>query len=165
MSTHHSHPPHTAKKHSRLLPRSLHKLLRSIFRPKHNHNNVAMERAFYVYDTSSALSTIPEVPETLPEYDGISSDMKSLITRTGSGSGSDQFMSTSSLDPLLPNRHDADSESPWQSSPVVAASSGEIKDEDVEGDSTTCRIFLECDGEEGRDYFAFVYLHSSNLSL
>ncbi|KAK9058657.1 hypothetical protein SSX86_023499 [Deinandra increscens subsp. villosa] len=71
----HSHPPHPAKKHSRILPRSLHKLLRSIFRPKHDNNSVSMERAFYVYDTSTALFTIPEVPETLPE-------MKSLITRT-----------------------------------------------------------------------------------
>ncbi|MFS7927198.1 hypothetical protein Hanom_Chr04g00306121 [Helianthus anomalus] len=82
--------PHTAKKHSRI-SRSLHKLLRSIFRPKHNHNIASIEAAFYVYDTSSALSTIPEVPETFPECDGFSPEMNSLIVRTTS----DQFMSTS----------------------------------------------------------------------
>lgn len=59
----------------------------------------------------------------------------------------------SDSDPLLPNRHDADSESP-PTPPPDAASSSEIKDEeDVEGGSiATCRICLECDGEEGHRF-------------
>ncbi|KAI3703467.1 hypothetical protein L1987_73557 [Smallanthus sonchifolius] len=89
----HHQPPHTAKKHWRI-SRSLHKFLRSIFRPKHNHNTTSLiEGPFYVYDTSSALATIPEVPETLPEFDGLSPEMESLVARTVS----DQFMPSTSL--------------------------------------------------------------------
>ncbi|KAI3804471.1 hypothetical protein L1987_26034 [Smallanthus sonchifolius] len=93
--SHHRQPPPTAKKHSRI-SRSLHKILRSVFRTKHSHHITSTDEAFYVYDTdtSSALSTIPEVPELkLPEFDGLSPEMRSLVTRTRS----DRFMSTTSL--------------------------------------------------------------------
>ncbi|KAL7594637.1 hypothetical protein Lser_V15G27766 [Lactuca serriola] len=83
------HKP-TSKKPFRL-SRSLNKLIRSVFRPRHNHHTSSRDGSFYVYDTSSALHTIPEVPETMPEFDRLSPDMKLLITRTGS----DRFMPTS----------------------------------------------------------------------
>ncbi|CAI9288985.1 unnamed protein product [Lactuca saligna] len=83
------HKP-TSKKPFRL-SRSLNKLIRSVFRPRHNHHTSSRDGAFYVYDTSSALHTIPEVSETMPEFDRLSPDMKLLITRTGS----DRFMPTS----------------------------------------------------------------------
>ncbi|KAJ0802659.1 hypothetical protein HanPI659440_Chr03g0131441 [Helianthus annuus] len=83
-------PPPAAKKHSRI-SRSLHKLLRSVFRPTNKHNMTSTQDTFYVYDTSStSLSTIPEVAETLPE---LSPEMKSLVTRTRS----DRFLSTASV--------------------------------------------------------------------
>ncbi|KAI3707100.1 hypothetical protein L6452_25316 [Arctium lappa] len=85
-----SHHKPTSKKPFRLT-RSLHKLLRSVFRLRPNHHSSTRDEAFYVYDTSSALSTIPELPEMVPEFDGLSPDMKSLVTRTGS----DRFMPTS----------------------------------------------------------------------
>nr|XP_043631009.1 uncharacterized protein LOC122602384 [Erigeron canadensis] len=88
-------PPSTCtnnKKHSKI-SRSLHKFLRSVFRPKTAHKSLSTHHGvFYVYDTTGALSTIPEVPETLPEFDGFSPEMKSLVKR----SRSDRFMSTSS---------------------------------------------------------------------
>lgn len=79
------HKP-TSKKHSRLA-RSLNKLLRAVFRSRHNNHSSSRLEAFYVYDTSSALSTIPEAPE----FDLLSPDMKSLVARTRS----DRFMPTS----------------------------------------------------------------------
>ncbi|KVH90098.1 hypothetical protein Ccrd_007994 [Cynara cardunculus var. scolymus] len=85
-----SHHKPTSKKPFRLT-RSLHKLLRSVFRLRPNHHSSSRDEAFYVYDTSTALSTIPELPEMVPEFDGLSPDMKSLVTRTGS----DRFMPTS----------------------------------------------------------------------
>ncbi|KAI3822131.1 hypothetical protein L1987_09712 [Smallanthus sonchifolius] len=84
-----SHDKPTSKKQSRLI-RSLNKLLRAVFRPRHSHSSSRGE-AFYVYDTSSALSTIPELPETVTEFDKLSPDMKSLVTRTRS----DRFMPAS----------------------------------------------------------------------
>ncbi|XP_076894726.1 uncharacterized protein LOC143547104 [Bidens hawaiensis] len=76
-----------SKKPSRLT-RSLNKLLRAVFRTRHRSSK---DEAFYVYDTSSALSTILELPETMPEFDVLSPDMKSLATRARS----DRFMPTS----------------------------------------------------------------------
>ncbi|KVH91818.1 hypothetical protein Ccrd_006156 [Cynara cardunculus var. scolymus] len=94
--SHHHQPPFNhhkpPKKHySKISIRSLHKLLRSVFRPKQNHTNTSSTSTFYVYDTSTALSTIPELPETLPEFDGVSPEIKSLVTRTQS----DRLMSAS----------------------------------------------------------------------
>ncbi|KAL4592774.1 hypothetical protein LXL04_005779 [Taraxacum kok-saghyz] len=82
----------TSKKPFRLT-RSINKLIRLVFRPRHSHHNSSRDGAFYVYDTSTALSTIPEVPETMPEFDRLSPDMKLLVTRTGS----DRFMPATSL--------------------------------------------------------------------
>nr|GEX03877.1 hypothetical protein [Tanacetum cinerariifolium] len=84
-----NHKP-ASKKYLRLT-RSLNKLLRSVFRPRHTHHSSSRDQAFYVYDTSSVLSTIPEIPETVPEFDMLSPDLKSLATR----SQSDRFMPTS----------------------------------------------------------------------
>ncbi|XP_076882733.1 uncharacterized protein LOC143531291 [Bidens hawaiensis] len=82
-------PPTAAKKHSRF-----HKLLKSLFRTKHTRNIVitttSTNESFY--DKSGALSTIPEVAETVPEFDGLSPEMRSLVTRTRS----DRFMSAAS---------------------------------------------------------------------
>ncbi|KAI3716786.1 hypothetical protein L1987_67928 [Smallanthus sonchifolius] len=77
----------TSKKHSRLA-RSFNKLIRSVFRTRHTSTK---DEAFYVYDTSSTLSTIPEGRKTMPEFDFLSPDMKSLVTRTRSN----RFMLTS----------------------------------------------------------------------
>lgn len=91
--SHHRKPPPqvttktTSKKHFK----SFHKLIKSLFRPKNSYHNTSS--TFYVYDTSTTLSTIPELPETLPEFDVLSPEMKSLVTRTRS----DRFVSTSSL--------------------------------------------------------------------
>ncbi|KAJ0615822.1 hypothetical protein HanIR_Chr02g0083601 [Helianthus annuus] len=80
-----------SKKHSRLT-RSFSKLIRSVFRSRHNrHNTSTKDEMFFVYDTSSALSTISEVPEMVPDFDLLSPDMKSLVTRTRS----DRFRPTS----------------------------------------------------------------------
>ncbi|KAK1430632.1 hypothetical protein QVD17_13514 [Tagetes erecta] len=87
--SHPRQPPPPPKKHSKI-SRSLHKLLRSVFRTKHNHNIASTDESFYVYDTSSSLSTIPEV---LPEFDGLSPEMKNLVTRTRS----DRFVFTTSV--------------------------------------------------------------------
>ncbi|MFS7893558.1 hypothetical protein Hanom_Chr00s000956g01670741 [Helianthus anomalus] len=75
-----------SKKHSRLtLTRSFSKLIRSVFRSRHNRRNTSTkDEMFFVYDTSSALSTISEVPEMVPDFDLLSPDMKSLVTRTRS---------------------------------------------------------------------------------
>ncbi|KAM0030144.1 hypothetical protein Hdeb2414_s0018g00533801 [Helianthus debilis subsp. tardiflorus] len=87
LSHHRKPPPPAGKKHSRI-SRSLHKLLRSVFRPTNKHNMTSTQDTFYVYDMSStSLSTIPE---TLPE---LSPEMKSLVTRTRS----DRFLSTTSV--------------------------------------------------------------------
>ncbi|KAJ0549348.1 hypothetical protein HanHA300_Chr07g0232561 [Helianthus annuus] len=93
-SVRHQPPPSdhkpASKKQSRLT-RSLNKLIRAVFRPKDNHHSSSRDEGFYVYDTSSALSTIPETPETVPEFDVVSPDMKSLVTRARS----DRFVPTS----------------------------------------------------------------------
>ncbi|KAL4565446.1 hypothetical protein LXL04_029541 [Taraxacum kok-saghyz] len=95
--SHHRQPPPTAhqeeptsKKHSRI-SRSFHKFLRAIFWPKNNHRSSSPDRAFYAYDTSTALSSIPEATKRLPDFHGMSPEMKSLVTRTRSH----RFRSTS----------------------------------------------------------------------
>ncbi|CAI9762567.1 unnamed protein product [Fraxinus pennsylvanica] len=76
--------PQILNKKSSKLSRSFHKLLRSVFRQKHNKSG----DGFYVaYDTSSTLSTIPEAPE----FDGLSPEIRSLVRRTAS----DRFTATS----------------------------------------------------------------------
>ncbi|CAI9772080.1 unnamed protein product [Fraxinus pennsylvanica] len=74
-------PPQISNRKTSKLSRSFHKLLRSVFRSKHNKSG----EGFYVaYDTSSALSAIPEAPEFEPE-------IRSLVRRTAS----DRFPATS----------------------------------------------------------------------
>ncbi|KAL3498972.1 hypothetical protein ACH5RR_041704 [Cinchona calisaya] len=101
-----NHPPSSqspqqmSKKSSRIA-RSFHKLIRSVFKPKgqngNNNNNSSpffpakdqsRQDGFYVvYEKSGVLSTIPEVPE----LDGLSPEIKSLVRRTAS----DRFNFTS----------------------------------------------------------------------
>lgn len=91
-------PPSTAdpstqpisKKTSRI-SRSFQKLLKSVFRAKQSNSPLFQGQnrdGFYVvYDKSGALTTIPEGPE----YDGLSPEIKSLVSR----SGSERFTATS----------------------------------------------------------------------
>ncbi|KAL8495696.1 hypothetical protein ACS0TY_019711 [Phlomoides rotata] len=75
-------PPMISKRPtmSSKIPRSLHRLIRSIFRPK-NSNNPQFGGGFVQQNSrSAALSTIPEKPE----FDGVSPEIRSLVTRTAS---------------------------------------------------------------------------------
>ncbi|CAK9163045.1 unnamed protein product [Ilex paraguariensis] len=90
-------PLQTSAKKSSKISRTLHKLLRSVFRPKQNSSSLfgvqdhSQDGIFYdVYDTSGVLSTIPEVPETAGDYD-FSPEITSLVRRTTS----DRFKPTS----------------------------------------------------------------------
>nr|XP_043613489.1 uncharacterized protein LOC122585421 [Erigeron canadensis] len=100
---HKQQPAAASKKHSRLT-RSLNKFLKSVFRPRNytsSSSSSSRYEGMYGYDTSSALSTIPELPETtVPDFDRLSSefdrlspDMKSLVTR----SRSDRFVMPTSV--------------------------------------------------------------------
>ncbi|KAA8520932.1 hypothetical protein F0562_011605 [Nyssa sinensis] len=90
-------PPEPVSKKSSKISRSIQKLLRSVFRPKQNNSSLfrvkerSQERFYAVYDKSSALSTIPEVPENAAEYGGLSPEFNSLVRRTAS----DRFKATS----------------------------------------------------------------------
>nr|XP_027084281.1 uncharacterized protein LOC113706556 isoform X2 [Coffea arabica] len=88
-----SQPPQPMSKKSSKISRSFHKFLRSVFKPKAQNGNKnpffpaneqqATRDGFYVVydiDKSGALSTIPEVSE----FDGLSPEYKSLVTRTAS---------------------------------------------------------------------------------
>ena len=83
-----------AKKPSKF-SRSLNKLLRSVFRPKPNSSSVfrvqehSKDGFLVVYDKSSVLTTIPEVPEI--DFGGFSPEIGSLVRRTGS----ERFAATS----------------------------------------------------------------------
>ncbi|KAL0408048.1 UNVERIFIED_CONTAM: hypothetical protein Sradi_1739200 [Sesamum radiatum] len=89
-------PPPSNKKPSSKLSRSLHRLIRSVFR--HRNDNSTKGNAgfvqgegfnYVVRDRSAALSTIPEGPE----FDGVSPEIKSLVLRTAS----DRFTSSTSI--------------------------------------------------------------------
>ncbi|KAL9167620.1 hypothetical protein ABFS82_05G109400 [Erythranthe guttata] len=82
-------PPENKKPTSSKISRSLHRLIRSFFRPKNNNknnnnnNSSFSKEGFYVVDddrSSSELSTIPEVAES----DGLSPEIRSLVGRTAS---------------------------------------------------------------------------------
>ncbi|KAG8382145.1 hypothetical protein BUALT_Bualt05G0046200 [Buddleja alternifolia] len=84
-------PPSLNKKPTSKLSRSLHRLIRSVFRHKNNNGNASKE-GFYVvnnYDKSGALTTIPEAPE----FDGLSPEIRSLVRRTTS----DRFTAATSI--------------------------------------------------------------------
>ncbi|KAL7150458.1 hypothetical protein ABFS83_05G113000 [Erythranthe nasuta] len=80
-------PPEIKKPTSSKISRSLHRLIRSFFRPKNNNKNnnnssFSKEGSYVVDDdrSSSELSTIPEVAES----DGLSPEIRSLVGRTAS---------------------------------------------------------------------------------
>ncbi|XP_073135002.1 uncharacterized protein [Henckelia pumila] len=85
-------PQPTKKKPTSKIIRSVHRLMRSVFKPNHSSkiNNsendpfapgFAPKEGFYViYDKSGALSTIPEAPER----EGHSPEIKSLVRRSKS---------------------------------------------------------------------------------
>ncbi|KAK4389196.1 hypothetical protein Sango_2256600 [Sesamum angolense] len=85
-------PPPTTKKPASKISRSLHRLIRAVFRPKSssNMNNVDAVLGRGFYDRSGPLSTIPESPE----FDGVSPEiMRSLVRRTTS----DRFTAAASI--------------------------------------------------------------------
>ncbi|XP_062074531.1 uncharacterized protein LOC133778573 [Humulus lupulus] len=82
-------PAPAAVKKSSKLSRSLNKLLRSVFRPKLNSSSIfrvnqdqSKDGFLVVYDKSSTLTTIPEVPEI--DFGGFSPEIGSLVRRTES---------------------------------------------------------------------------------
>lgn len=83
---HHQPPsrPQPISKKSSKISRSIHRLLRSVFKPKQNDTNnpflAAQDGYYVVYEKSGVLSTIPEVPE----FDGLSPEIKSLVRKTAS---------------------------------------------------------------------------------
>ncbi|KAL6544151.1 hypothetical protein OROGR_010648 [Orobanche gracilis] len=73
-------PPPPDKKSPSKISRSLHRLLRSIFKPKGNiefGENHSREEIYVVYDSRS---TVPECPE----FDGLSPEIRSLVRKTAS---------------------------------------------------------------------------------
>lgn len=96
-------PPALNKKPTSKISRSLHRLIRLVFRPKNNNNTNnnatfgagfiqdqrSREGFYVVYDRSAALSTIPEAPE----FDGLSPEIRSLVRRTAS----DRFSAATSI--------------------------------------------------------------------
>lgn len=94
-------PPQTKKKPTSKILRSVHRLVRSVFKPNHSSkiNNsesdpfapgfVPKEGFYVIYDKPGALSTIPEVPER----EGFSPEIKSLVRR----SKSDRFSSAATV--------------------------------------------------------------------
>lgn len=80
LSDHRRQPPPPPINKISKIHRSLHRLIRSIFRPKNsNFVQQSSKDEFYV-DRSAALCTIPETPE----FDGLSPEIRSLVTRTAS---------------------------------------------------------------------------------
>ncbi|KAL3645735.1 hypothetical protein CASFOL_010915 [Castilleja foliolosa] len=76
-------PPQLNKKPKSKISRSLHRLIRSVFRLRNKSDlgeNHSSEGFFIVYDRSGSLSTIPEGPE----FDGLSPEIRSLVRRTAS---------------------------------------------------------------------------------
>ncbi|KAL2234663.1 UNVERIFIED_CONTAM: hypothetical protein Sindi_1198500 [Sesamum indicum] len=84
-------PPPSNKKPSSKISRSLHRLIRSVFRHRNDNSTKAntsfgggfVQREgcnYVVRDRPAALSTIPEGPE----FDGLSPEIRSLVLRTAS---------------------------------------------------------------------------------
>ncbi|XP_062147029.1 uncharacterized protein LOC133854771 [Alnus glutinosa] len=88
-------PLSSATKKSSRISRSLHKLLRSVFKPKPTSGPVlgvqeqSKDGFYVVYDKSGSLTTIPEVPEI--DFNGFSPEIGSLVKR----STSERFTATS----------------------------------------------------------------------
>lgn len=81
-------PPASESKKPSKISRSLHKLLRSVFKPKPTSSPVLKlqdqpKGGFYVvYDNSQELTAIPEVPEI--DFSGFSPEIGSLVGRSTS---------------------------------------------------------------------------------
>ncbi|KAG6399389.1 hypothetical protein SASPL_140869 [Salvia splendens] len=86
-----SQPAAAKKSASKMISRSLQRLIRSVFGIRSNSRSKAGsgEGFFVVYDKSAALSTIPEAPE----FDGVSPEIRSLVRRTAS----DRFSAATSV--------------------------------------------------------------------
>ncbi|KAF9602158.1 hypothetical protein IFM89_025387 [Coptis chinensis] len=88
--------PFSPKKSSKF-SRSIHKLFRSIIRPKPNSSMIyqveewSKEGVYFVYDRSGALSTIPEASEHGMECMGHSTEFDSIVRKTAS----ERFTATS----------------------------------------------------------------------
>ncbi|KAK4400944.1 hypothetical protein Sango_1200500 [Sesamum angolense] len=93
-------PPPSIKKPSSKISRSLHRLIRSVFRHRNDNSTKAnatfgggfVQREGFNYvvrDRSAVLSTIPEGSE----FDGLSPEIRSLVLRTAS----DRFTSSTSI--------------------------------------------------------------------
>ncbi|KAH6801853.1 hypothetical protein C2S51_033299 [Perilla frutescens var. frutescens] len=84
-------PPPPSKKAASKISRSLQRLMRSVFGHKNGGNSSSniREGSYVVYDKSGALCTIPEAPE----FDGLSPEIRSLVTRTAS----DRFSAATSI--------------------------------------------------------------------
>ncbi|XP_075504368.1 uncharacterized protein LOC142541791 [Primulina tabacum] len=100
-------PPPTKKKQpTSKFMRSVHRLMRSVFKSNHSSkiNNseidpltpgfIPKEGFYMIYDKSGALSTIPEVPER----EGFSPEIKSLVRRSKSDRFSTAAAVTNSVD-------------------------------------------------------------------
>ncbi|KAF8412139.1 hypothetical protein HHK36_000095 [Tetracentron sinense] len=90
-------PPLPVSKRTWKISRSFHKLLRVVFRSKPTSatkfqlQDRSQDGFYVVYDTSGALTTIPEVPEIDTDYVGVLPEFDSIVRRTAS----DRFTPTS----------------------------------------------------------------------
>ncbi|KAF3959729.1 hypothetical protein ACB098_01G143700 [Castanea mollissima] len=82
-------PPQASKsKKTSKLSRSLHKFLRSVFKPKPSPSSVVRvqdqpkDGFYFVYDKSGALTTIPEAPEI--DFSKLSPEVGSLVRKSAS---------------------------------------------------------------------------------
>lgn len=83
-------PPPQASKSNKTskLSRSLHKFLRSVFKPKPSPSSVvrvqdqSKDGFYFVYDKSGALTTIPEAPEI--DFSKLSPEIGSLVRKSAS---------------------------------------------------------------------------------
>ena len=82
-------PPQASKsKKTSKLSRSLHKFLRSVFKPKPSPSSLVRfqdqpkDGFYFVYDKSGALTTIPEAPEI--DFSKLSPEIGSLVRKSAS---------------------------------------------------------------------------------
>ena len=82
-------PPASTSKKTSKISWSLHKLLRSVFKPKPTPSSEVRVQEqpkdgfYFVYDKSGALNTIPEVPHEF-DFSGLSPEIGSLVRRSAS---------------------------------------------------------------------------------
>ncbi|KAL6536373.1 hypothetical protein OROGR_012945 [Orobanche gracilis] len=73
-------PPPSNKKSPSKISRSLHRLIRSVFKPKSNIEFGENHSGEGIYVVCDSFSTVPEVPE----FDGLSPEIRSLVRKTTS---------------------------------------------------------------------------------